>query len=161
MEKRREADSSSKQLGFFDLPSSTADADTSLPRTCRDYLARPAEPISLRSLANCLGLTYEFQLAVGKTPAFAETFDPMSLALRGGCVTLDFGESHRDAVECSLSETLVATGDVAPSYYLSRRACAGILRRAQKRGRSLPPLLLAALEQGAAQTTTPHKQTTS
>ena len=31
-------------------------------------------------------------------------------------------------------------------YYLSPKACAGILRRAEKRGKSLPPSLREALE---------------
>ena len=45
---------------------------------------------------------------------------------------------------CSLSDILEP--DVAPKYYLSPRAAAGILRRAAKRGCELPPSLQAALE---------------
>ena len=37
-----------------------------------------------------------------------------------------------------------------PKYFLSARAAAGILARADKRGRSLPPTLRQALEQTAA-----------
>jgi hypothetical protein len=44
----------------------------------------------------------------------------------------------------SLSEIL-ATGDVPQRYYLSPKACRGILRRAGKRGRELPRQLQAAL----------------
>ena len=33
-----------------------------------------------------------------------------------------------------------------PKYYLSRKACLGILRRAEERGKSLPPQLKEALE---------------
>lgn len=33
-----------------------------------------------------------------------------------------------------------------PKYYLSRRACLGILRRAKERGKALPPQLKEALE---------------
>lgn len=36
-----------------------------------------------------------------------------------------------------------------PRYYLSAKACAGILRRAEKRGKELPPLLKHALMQAA------------
>lgn len=43
----------------------------------------------------------------------------------------------------SLAETLESS--VAPKYYLSPRACQGILRRAEKRGRMLPPQLEAVL----------------
>lgn len=37
-----------------------------------------------------------------------------------------------------------------PKYFLSARACEGILRRAETRGKTLPPLLKAALERSAA-----------
>lgn len=49
-----------------------------------------------------------------------------------------------DDVVCSLSDILVTHG-VPLQYFLSERACAGILRRAEKRGKSLPPLLREAL----------------
>ena len=46
---------------------------------------------------------------------------------------------------CSLSDVL-ETGAVPQRYYLSARACQGILRRAAKRGKAPPPLLRRALE---------------
>jgi hypothetical protein len=49
---------------------------------------------------------------------------------------------------CSLSDIL-ETGDVPQRYYLSARACSGILRRAGKRGKELPSQLRLALEQVA------------
>ena len=56
------------------------------------------------------------------------------------------GSEWPSAVDvCSLSETLEA-GSVPQRYYLSARACAGILRRAEKRGKELPKPLLMALE---------------
>jgi len=56
---------------------------------------------------------------------------------------------------CSLSDILEGSGTVPQRYFLSARACAGILRRAEKRGKSLPPSLHAALEAVAlAQTST-------
>ena len=66
--------------------------------------------------------------------------------------------SHSDGVVCSLSDIL-ETGDVPRRYFLSQKACAGILRRAAKRGRCLPPSLQTALEH-AAQTTTKRKRDT-
>jgi hypothetical protein len=50
---------------------------------------------------------------------------------------------------CSLSATL-ETGAVPPPYYLSPKACAGILRRAKKRGKVLPRPLEQALQAVAA-----------
>jgi hypothetical protein len=41
-------------------------------------------------------------------------------------------------------------GNLAPKFYLSSKACSGILRRAQRRGKELPPALKAALEATAA-----------
>lgn len=60
---------------------------------------------------------------------------------------LNTSECPKDAVECSLWQILQAT---APSRYsLSQTACLGILRRAACRGKSLPPLLEAALRMQA------------
>ncbi len=63
--------------------------------------------------------------------------------------TLSISEWPSDAVVCSLSGTL-ETGVVPQRFYLSARACAGILRRAEKRGKELPPALRRALEAVAA-----------
>ena len=49
----------------------------------------------------------------------------------------------------SLSDVL-ETGDVPQRYYLSAKACQGILRRAEKRGKELPLALRKALEHVAA-----------
>ena len=55
------------------------------------------------------------------------------------------GLSLKDAGVSSLSDVLEA-GDVPQRYYLTPRACAGILRRAVNRGKDLPQLLARALE---------------
>jgi hypothetical protein len=59
------------------------------------------------------------------------------------CWTLASSESPSDAAECSLSDIL--EDEVPPRFFLSQKACAGILRRAQKRGKRLPEPLAAAL----------------
>jgi hypothetical protein len=59
------------------------------------------------------------------------------------CWTLVSSESPSDAAECSLSDIL--EDEVPPKFFLSQRACAGILRRAEKRGKRLPEPLAAAL----------------
>lgn len=63
-------------------------------------------------------------------------------------LTLSTSEFHSDADACSLLDIL-ETGDVPRRFYLSARACAGILRRAEKRGKTLPPPLQHALQQVA------------
>jgi hypothetical protein len=44
---------------------------------------------------------------------------------------------------------ILETTDLPPRYYLSATACAGILRRAEKREKNLPPMLKQALEMTA------------
>jgi hypothetical protein len=63
-------------------------------------------------------------------------------------MTLNTLDWPSDASVCSLSDIL-ETGDVPQQYYLSATACLGILRRAEKRGKTLPPLLQQALEASA------------
>ena len=60
------------------------------------------------------------------------------------CWTLNTSEWPNAAVVCSLSDTL-ETGVVPQRFFLSAKACAGILRRAEKRGKELPEALEAAL----------------
>jgi DNA (cytosine-5)-methyltransferase 1 len=61
---------------------------------------------------------------------------------------------------CSLAEVL-EPGPLPTRYFLSSKACAGILRRAEKRGKQLPPPLLAALRAVALTGSTPTPATAS
>ena len=61
------------------------------------------------------------------------------------CWTLSSSEWPKDVEECSLSDTL-ETGDLPQRFFLSAKACAGILRRAEKRGKQLPQALYQALQ---------------
>ena len=67
------------------------------------------------------------------------------------CWTLNTPEWHSAAVVCSLSDSL-ETGDVPQRFYLSAKACQGILRRAKKRGKKLPTPLRSALINTAGST---------
>lgn len=77
------------------------------------------------------------------------------MAWRGEYLTLNMCEHNafhtqspsEDAV-CSLSDVL-ETGSVPERYYLTMKACQGILRRAERRGKELPPVLKEALERQA------------
>ena len=64
-------------------------------------------------------------------------------ALRGECSTRNTGESPNVAVESRLSQILEATPH--GKYCLSGKACQGILRRAERRGKALPPVLKSVL----------------
>lgn len=83
----------------------------------------------------------------GATPAVASVPPTRSF---GAFSMRGFSESPSVAVECSLSDILL-TGDVPRRFYLSPRACAGILRRATKRGVKLPIALLTELQRVAIQ----------
>ena len=69
--------------------------------------------------------------------------------------TLSISDWPSDASVCSLSRILEETGDVHPRFYLSPKACAGILRRAAKRGKVLPARLEQALRTIAETEPTP------
>ena len=68
--------------------------------------------------------------------------------LYGAYTMRSFGECPSAAVESRLSQILEA--EVLPKYYLSAKACEGILRGAERRGKELPPMLRDALERQSA-----------
>src|SRR5690606_15172487 len=72
------------------------------------------------------------------------------------CLTLNTSEWPSDAAVCSLSDIL-ETGELPQRYFLSATACRGILRRAEKRGKELPPMLRRALQQVVAESSAPEK----
>ena len=61
----------------------------------------------------------------------------------GGYLMLSTSESPKDARESFLSQILET--HVPEKYYLSPRACLGILRRAKTKGKDLPEILREAL----------------
>ena len=61
--------------------------------------------------------------------------------------TLNTGPSPSEGQESTLSQILLA--EVPQKYYLSPKACLGILRRASVRGKELPEVLRKALERQA------------
>ena len=80
----------------------------------------------------------------GQTPGWYEAEELTSL---GACMTPNISERHSGAGVSFLSQILEA--NAAEKYFLSPKACQGILRRAERRGKDLPPMLKAALEQQA------------
>ena len=69
----------------------------------------------------------------------------MGGALLGEYSMHSFGESPKEGVESYLSQIL--EDNPHPKYCLSAKACQGILTRANRRGKKLPPVLQEALEQ--------------
>lgn len=74
----------------------------------------------------------------------AEWLELSKLESLGELSTPSIGEFPSNGNESTLSAILEI--DVPKKYYLTPKACQGILRRAQKRGKILPTLLKAALE---------------
>ena len=66
-------------------------------------------------------------------------------AVRGDCLTLNTSEAPNHVRESTLWQVLVK-GSIPERYYLSARACEGIINRADKKGKPLPQLLRLALE---------------
>ena len=66
------------------------------------------------------------------------------------CLTLNTLEFHKDAEESLLSDIL-ETGNLQQRFFLSEKACKGILRRSEERGKNLPPALKLALQMAVQQ----------
>src|ERR1700690_2873084 len=85
------------------------------------------------------------QAADGTLVPYSEGWQSSGMGSPTEFLTLNTSDWPSDGSACSLSDVL-ETGDVPQRFYLSAKACQGILRRAEKRGKSLPPSLRAALE---------------
>ena len=74
---------------------------------------------------------------------------PSASSTPSGSVCLSAGDGCSSPVTATLSQVL-ETGALPHRYFLSEKACRGILRRAAARGRKLPEALRQALEGQAA-----------
>ena len=103
----------------------------------------------LQWLEKWQGYTLTYRKVDGETPVFSSAQMPLS---SGQFWMRNSSEFRSGAVASSLSEIL-ETGPVDRRYFLSPKACKGILRRAANRGKSLPPSLREALEAVASDQT--------
>jgi hypothetical protein len=105
--------------------------------------------ILLPWLEKWLGANSTYREMAGKTPVLLSARKGWSngqLWTRNSCEWNPIlAPSLRDDGVSSLSEIL-ETGQIAHRYFLSAKACAGILRRAEKRGKQLPEALRLALK---------------
>lgn len=117
-------------------------------RTCPELSAATGEKIfepyltSLLESSSRTPLCLRFRKQAGPTPTATPETDGV---LRTEFLTLNTGESPSVAVVSTLSSILEA--NAPEKYYLSARACEGILRRAERRGKELPKMLREALLQ--------------
>ena len=123
--------------------------DSPSGKTCQTLSSQgnPTAPISRRSstrssrLRNRSIQALDLRTGGGGLLGPSWEIDPLWLGLFG---PLNSSECPKDAADCSLSQILLGT--VPSKYYLTKRACLGILRRADKRGKPLPELLELALK---------------
>jgi hypothetical protein len=120
-----------------DSKESALDCFTSLRESCKNF-----DPLGLFSR-----MFPDFFLptkaeTLRKSSAFS--WSSAGMGYRGVCSIADISTWPSDAKECSLSDVLES--HVPQRFFLSPRAARGILRRAEKRGRTLPSHLQAALE---------------
>ncbi len=134
-----------RDSGFGKMSSALSQVGGTLKRV-KKSLGRIFKKSSKRSskLKNHTFMLLDLRPGAGNMLGAYWEYDPPWLGSFG---MLNTSECPKDAVECSLWQILQAT---APSRYsLSQTACLGILRRAACRGKSLPPLLEAALRMQA------------
>ena len=130
--------SSAVQQTLFDLDSSSG-------RTCREYSQRTTmlSAASWRDLS--AHLPPSFRPSDGAARAWL--MDPSDQSPTASWMP-NISAWPNGASVCSLSQVL-ETKPIPPKYFLSGKACAGILRRAERRGKVLPTTLRLALEQVA------------
>jgi hypothetical protein len=131
------------QLTIFDALLDDSRAGLS-GKTCQASSQQKTTP-SAPSWADWSGVTPpSFRATDGQTQVWL--MDPAA-APHGGSWTPSTSDwlSDGSGSSCSLS-SILEVGPHLTRYYLSSKACAGILRRAEKRGKDLPPQLAHALK---------------
>lgn len=101
--------------------------------------------VSLRRSSELKSVVFQsLDLTPGAGNLLGESYWELISPWRGDALTLNTGVSPREEKESSLS--LILQEDPPDRYYLTRKACLGILRRASERGKELPEKLKRALE---------------
>ena len=127
------------QMSFFDL-------DSPCGKTSQEHSAATKEKtskLSSKPSAKSANQGFLFLNLTTESGSLLGLSWELVGALPGESMTLNFGESPSDARESTLSQILDL--QAPEKYSLSPRACAGILRRAEKRGKTLPDMLRDAL----------------
>ena len=106
---------------------------------------KTSEPSSKRSAKSKMNVCQCLNLQNGRVQE--KSWETVTQS-HGDSLMLNFGEYPREENVSTLSQILQA--GVPEKYYLSQKACLGILRRASVRGKKLPTVLQRALEKQAA-----------
>lgn len=130
-----------EQLTLFDLDTSCGKTS---PEPSPPLRARTSVPFWRRSLELRTAPVQCLDLTPGAGNLLGQSYWEINSPWLGAAWTLNSGVSPSAARESSLSQIL--QDSVPGKYYLSRTACLGILRRAEARGKALPPQLEEALK---------------
>ena len=106
---------------------------------------KTSEPSSKRSAKSKMNVCQCLNLQNGRVQE--KSWETVTQS-HGDSLMLNFGEYPREENVSTLSQIL--QDGVPEKYYLSQKACLGILRRASVRGKKLPTVLQRALEKQAA-----------
>ena len=137
-----------------------------------DYTMKQCDLFEMSDLGTSSGKTWQglsHQITGTTLRQYCEALPTSGTMRCGQSSTLNGAECRNVAVECfssaSVTESLpepifsrladVLLKSVDPKYNLSATAAAGIIRRAEKRGKELPPMLAAALLRVASADTNP------
>ena len=129
------------QTSLFDL-------DTSFGKTSPALSVQAEEKIlgssSKKSAVSRIKMPLFLDLRGGVNGKQAAVSWETGIRSLGEFSTRSFGESPSAVVESHLSQIL--EDNPHPKYFLSEKACRGVLRRAEARGKALPRLLKETLE---------------
>ena len=135
--------SDTQQISMFDLDSCCGKTFPE-PSPAAPQKARTSASSSKRSSALKFVMFQSLDLTPGAGNLLGESYWELISPWRGDAWTLNTGVSPREERESSLSQILQVN---PPSkYYLTMKACLGILRRAFERVKGLPRPLKRALE---------------
>jgi len=127
-----------QQINFLDSLFGKMSPEPSVPTA--EKISKRCSPRSVPSARNTLMF---LDLRPGMGGNLLGAYWEMDTVLPGGSMTLNTGEFPSAVRESTLSQILQA--NAPEKYSLSPTACAGIIRRAEKRNKTLPPMLEDAL----------------
>ena len=130
------------QVSMFDLDLPYGKTCPALSAATEERTSRPSSKRFVRSGGGQPILYLCLRKGYGLLPG--AWWEKVSV-LPGVSMTLNTGECPSVVRESTLSQILEA--NAPEKYYLSRKACQGILNRAKRRGKELPTMLKEALEE--------------
>ena len=149
-----EASPAKTSLSLASAPASQESAADSSSSSCESLTLFVPEPSSLRTSKGSTAL----EALKAQTSGSSSTRWPNAgIWRRGELLTRSTSGCHSegDACSCAPSLTEILEPNASEKYSLSQKAAAGILRRATRRGRSLPPQLDEALRAVAGESSEP------